>query len=212
MTASRTQDFQEIISSPSAAFDEGLKFFAGRGMVNNALTRIISKLEELGIDYVVIGAVALNQYGYRRFTEGIDLLLTKEGLDRFQPELVGLGYRPAFEGSQRQFRSTAENVRVEVVTAGEYPGDGRPKPVRFPNPSEVISEIDGIKTITLEKLVELKLASGMSPPHRLKDLADVQELIKVKALPSDFANKLDASVREKYLELHHAVAQAPDFE
>ena len=212
MTASRTQDFQETISSPSAAFDEGLKFFAGKGMVNNALTRIISKLEELGIDYAVIGAVALNQYGYRRFTEDIDLLLTKEGLDRFQLELVGLGYRPAFEGSQRQFRSTAENVRVEVVTAGEYPGDGRPKPVGFPNPCEAISEIDGIKTITLEKLVELKLASGMSAPHRLKDLADVQELIKVKALPSDFANKLDASVREKYLELHYAVAQAPDFE
>lgn len=212
MTTSRTQDFQETISSPSAAFDEGLRFFAGKGMVNNALTQIIRTLDELGIDYAVIGAVALNQYGYRRFTEDIDLLLTKEGLERFHREMVGLGYRPAFEGSKRQFRSTAENVRVEIVTAGEYPGDGRPKPVRFPNPSEAISEIDGIKTITLEKLVELKLASGMSAPHRLKDLADVQELIKVKRLTADFANKLDASVREKYLELQHAVAQAPDFE
>ena len=60
--------------------------------------------------------------------------------------------------------------------------------------------------------MELKLASGMSAPHRLKDLADVQELIKVKALTPDFANKLDASVRDKYLELQDAVAQAPDFE
>lgn len=209
MTASQTSDFQEIISSPSATFDEGLRFFAGKGMANNALTKIIRRLDELGIDYAVIGAVALNQYGYRRFTEDIDLLLTKEGLERFHRELVGLG---AFEGSQKQFRSTAENVRVEIITAGEYPGDGRPKPVRFPNPSEAISEIDGIKTITLEKLVELKLASGMSAPHRLKDLADVQELIKVKRLTADFANKLDPSVREKYLELQHAVAQAPDFE
>jgi hypothetical protein len=212
MTTSRTQDFQETISSPSAAFDEGLKFFAGKGMVNNALTRIISRLDALGIDYAVIGAVALNQYGYRRFTEDIDLLLTKEGLGRFHREMVGLGYPPAFEGSKRQFRSTDENVRVEIITAGEYPGDGRPKPVRFPNPSEASSEIDGIKTITLEKLVELKLASGMSAPHRLKDLADVQELIKVKRLTADFANKLDASVREKYLELQQAVAHAPDFE
>ena len=212
MTTSRTQDFQEIISSPSATFDEGLKFFAGRGMVNNALTKIIRRLDELGIDYAVIGAVALNQYGYRRFTEDIDLLLTKDGLERFHREMVGLGYRPAFEGSQRQFRSTDENVRVEIITAGEYPGDGRVKAVRFPNPSEAISEIDGIKTITLEKLVELKLASGMSAPHRLKDLADVQELIKVKALTPDFAAKLDPSVREKYAELQNAVAQAPDFE
>jgi len=205
----RRPDFQAVISSPSAAFNEGLKFFAGKGMVNNALTQIVRRLNELGIDYAVIGAVALNQYGYRRFTEDIDLLLTSDGLERFQKELVGLGYRPAFEGSRRQFRSTEENVRVEIVTAGEYPGDGRPKPVKFPNPSDAVSEIEGIKTITLEKLVELKLASGMSAPHRLKDLADVQELIKVRALGSDLADKLDPSVREKYLELYRAVAEAP---
>ena len=66
-------DFQEIISTPSGAFAEGLKFFAGKGMVNNALTEIVRKLEQQGIDYAVIGAVALNQYGYRRFTEDIDL-------------------------------------------------------------------------------------------------------------------------------------------
>jgi hypothetical protein len=205
-------DFQKVISSPTAAFDEGLKFFAGKGMVNNALTQIVQTLNKLGIDYAVIGAVALNQHGYRRFTEDIDLLLTKEGLERFRNELVGLGYRPAFEGARTQFRSTAENVRVEIVTAGDYPGDGRPKPVKFPNPAEVVTEIEGIKTITLEKLLELKLASGMSAPHRLKDLADVQEMIKVKALPADFANELDASVRDKYLELYRAVSAAPESE
>ncbi len=70
--------------------------------------------------------------------------------------------------------------------------------------------IDGIKTITLEKLIELKLASGISAPHRLKDLADVQELIKVKQLDATFADKLDAFVREKYIELYQAVAQATE--
>ena len=29
---------RKYISSPSATFDEGLRFFAGKGMVNNALT------------------------------------------------------------------------------------------------------------------------------------------------------------------------------
>jgi hypothetical protein len=70
-------------------------------------------------------------------------------------------------------------------------------------------EIEGINTISLEKLIELKLASGLSAPHRLKDLADVQELIKIKHLGADFADKLDASVRDKYFELHQAVSQAP---
>ena len=203
-------DFQEIISSPSAAFDEGLRFFAGKGMINSTLNQIIRKLDERGIDYAVIGAVALNQHGYRRFTEDIDLLLLKEGLERFHDELVGLGFRPAFEGSRRQFRATEGNIRVEIVTSGEYPGDGLPKPVKFPEPAEASVEIDGIKTITLDKLIELKLASGLSAPHRLKDLADVQELIKAKHLGPEVADRLDPSVRHKYLELQQAVSQAPE--
>jgi hypothetical protein len=46
----------------------------------------------------------------------------------------------------------------------------------------------------------LKLASGVSAADRLKDLADVQELIKIRKLDSDFALKLDPYVRAKYLD------------
>ena len=194
--------------APTAIYDEGLRFFAGHGMVNNTLRRLARDLEEKGIDYTVIGAVALNQHGYRRFTEDIDVLLTKEGLTRFREELVGRGYRPAFEGATRMFRTVEEGVAVRVVTTGEYPGDGRPKPVQFPKPNEATVEIDGVKTITLEKLVELKLASGTSSPDRLKDLADIQELIKTKNLPAEFAERLDASVRDKFNELRLAVQTA----
>lgn len=201
-------DFQEIVSSPTAAYDEALNFFAGKGIVNKTLRRIAADLEMHDIEYIVIGAVALNQHGYRRFTEDIDLLLTKEGLEKFERELVGLGYRPAFSGAHKKFRTTQENIPVEIIIAGEYPGDGLPKAVKFPDPKDVAVVIDGIKTISLEKLVELKLASGISAPDRLKDLADVQELIKVKSLDADFASKLDTSVREKFNELYQAVQLA----
>ena len=203
-------DFQTIISSPVSAYQEGLRFFMGEGTLNETLRRVAKDLESHGIDYNVIGAIALNQHGYRRFTEDIDLLLTGEGLEKFQKELVGLGYRPAFEGATKKFRTTQENVTVEIITAGEFPGDGKPKPVRFPDPSENQTEIEGIKTLTLEKLIELKLASGMTAPHRLKDLADVQELIKIKDLSADFVEKLDPFVREKFWELQKAVAEAKE--
>ncbi len=201
-------DFEQILASTTAAFDEGLAFFRGEGMLNHALLRVVTDLERNGIDYAVIGAIALNQYGYRRFTEDIDILLTREGLRTFQKRLVGPGYRPAFEGATKQFKATSDNVRVEFVMTGEYPGDGLPKPVVFPDPSESVQEIDGVRTITLEKLIELKLASGMTAPDRLKDLADVQELIKIRALGPELAARLDASVRTKYLELQQAVARA----
>lgn len=51
--------------------------------------------------------------------------------------------------------------------------------------------IDGVKTISPEKLIELKLASGTAP-DRLKDLADAQELIKTKSLDASFAAKSDS--------------------
>ncbi len=203
-----TTDFQQTITSPVSAYQEGLRFFMGEGTLNETLRRVANDLESRGIEYSVIGAIALNSHGYRRFTEDIDLLLTREGLEKFQNELVGLGYRPAFQGATKKFRTTQENVTVEIITSGEFPGDGKPKPVVFPNPKDVSVEIDGIKTLTLEKLIELKLASGMTAPHRLKDLADVQELIKIKNLQSDFAEKLNPFVRQKFIELQKAVAEA----
>lgn len=67
------------------------------------------------------------------------------------------------------------------------------------------TEVEGIRFLNLEALIELKLASGMTAITRLKDLGDVIELIKVRNLGEDFADKLNPYVREKYLELARAV-------
>jgi hypothetical protein len=201
-------DFEQVMASPIATYDEALAFVRGHGMLNEALLRIGADLERNGIAYAVIGAIALNQHGYKRLTVDIDLLMTKEGLQKFRDQLVGRGYRPAFPGATKQFKTSQDNIRVDVITAGEYPGDGKPKPVVFPDPGEYFVEIAGVRTIPLPKLIDLKLASGMTAPDRLKDLADVQEMIKAKGLEEDFAETLDESVREKFRELHHAVEQA----
>ncbi len=196
------------MSSPTAAYSEALRFFNGNGMLNDALSRLVLDLERNAIDYAIIGAVALNQHGFQRLTVDIDLLLSIEGLDRFREKLVGLGYRPAFEGARKKFRTTQENIPIDIISAGEFPGDGKPKPIVFPDPAEVSIVIDGIKTVSLEMLVELKLASGMTATDRLKDLADVQELIKLKKLDEHFALRLNEYVRAKYLELYDGVASA----
>lgn len=198
-------DFQQILESPLATYDEGLRFFKGEGLMNQTLKQLARDLESRGIGYAVIGAIALNQHGYRRFTSDIDLLLSKEGLARFNAELVGRGYRPAFPGATRKFRATGENVPIEIITSGEFPGDGKPKAVVFPNPASVSVEIGGVQTVRLETLVELKLASGMSDLGRLKDLADVQELIRVLNLDATFGERLNESVRPMYLQLWNAV-------
>ena len=189
-------------------YEEARRYFMGEGILNKALARLTNDLETHGIDYAVIGATALFAHGYERLTVDIDLLMTPVGLQKFHEELVGLGYAPAFPGARKRLRSTTYGVSIDVVTTGEYPGDGKPKPVSMPEPLEASVEIDGIKFVTLEKLIELKLASGISAADRLKDLADVQELIKIRKLDADFASKLDPYVRTKYLELEEAVRKS----
>lgn len=188
-------------------YEEARRYFMGEGTLNKTLDRLSKDLDERGIDYMVIGAVALLAHGYPRFTEDIDLVMTADGLEKFHEELIGLGYAPAFPGAKKRLRSTTDSVSIEVMTTGEYPGDGKPKPVSMPEPAEASTTIDGVRFVTLEKLIELKLASGISAPHRLKDLADVQELIKIRKLDADFAAKLDPYVRTKYLELEAAVRE-----
>jgi len=189
-------------------YAEGLRYFMGQGILNKTLERLSSDLKEHGIDYAVIGAVALLAHGYPRFTEDIDLVMTSAGLQKFHDELIGLGYAAAFPGAKKRLKSTVDGVTIEVMTTGEYPGDGKPKPVSMPEPITASTEIDGIRFVTLEKLIELKLASGMSATDRLKDLADVQELIKLRKLNADFASRLDPYVRDKYRELEEAVSNS----
>jgi hypothetical protein len=193
-----------------AGVENARRFFMGEADVHRALERLAGILEEKGIPYAVIGALALNEWGYRRVTVGVDVLLTAAGLRALKQEVLGRGYVEKFPGS-RGLRDVEAGVTVDVVLAGEYPGDGKPKPVAFPDPAEVAIRGRRVALLPLEKLIELKLASGMTAPHRLKDLADVLELIRALSLPLDKANALDASVREKYRELWQA-AQTADRE
>jgi hypothetical protein len=180
-------------------------FYASSGDLHQTLRRLVERLRKEGIPHAVIGGMALAAHGLVRATEGVDVLLTHEGLDAFRARCVGRGYVPAFPGAAKVFRDTETGVRVEFITSGEYPGDGRSTAVSFPEPEASAVEIGGIPAITLEKLVELKLASGMSAPGRLRDLADVQDLIRALALPESFSERLDASVQERYRELWQAV-------
>jgi hypothetical protein len=134
--------------------------------------------------------------------------VTRDGLSRFKEAHLGRGYVDKFPGS-KGMRDTENGVNIDILIAGEFPGDGLPKPVAFPDPSQAAIAGERFRILSLPKLVELKLASGMSAPHRLKDLADVIELVRATGLRADFAAELDPFVRAKFSELWNA-AQAAD--
>jgi hypothetical protein len=189
---------------------EATQFFMGESDVQNALEKVVRLLDEDGIPYALIGAMALNAYGYRRLTVDVDLLLTREGLEAFKTKHLGPSYVQRAQRS-KGLRDTENGVPIDIVLAGEYPGDGLPKPVAFPDPASAAVRGERIALLPLPRLIELKLASGMTAPHRLKDLADVIEIIRILRLPAGLAEELDPYVREKYRELWGA-AQAEERE
>jgi hypothetical protein len=187
---------------------EGSKFFEERSRVQEALRKLTKRLNELGVPYAVAGGMALFRHGYRRFTEDVDILVTRQALATIHSELRGLGYLPPFPTS-KHLRDTELGVKIEFLVTGDYPGDGKPKPVAFPDPSVAAVEYEGVWYLKLPTLIELKLASGMTNANRMKDLADVLELIKLLALPKDFELQLAPYVREKFIELWMANRRIP---
>jgi hypothetical protein len=187
------------------AMREGSLHLDDQGKVHESLRRIVGRLDELAIPYAVVGGMALFRHGFRRFTEDVDILVSPASLALIHEKLDGLGYLPPFTNS-KHLRDTSTGVRIEFLVSGQFPGDGKPKPVAFPDPQQVATRIDGISYISLPAIVELKLASGMSNVTRAKDIGDVVELIRLLKLDHEFAEKLNAYVVPKFRELVDAVA------
>ena len=173
--------------------------------------KVCRALKKSGVSFAIAGALATNAHGHTRTTEDVDILITREGLERFKERWLGLGWTENFPGS-KGFRDTENNVKVDVLLSGDYPGDGKPKPVCFPDPSEVgIPDEFGIPIIKLKNLIELKLASGMTASHRLRDLDDVMHLIRANELPRQYADELEPYVRDAFLARWEAAQYNDDY-
>ncbi len=185
-------------------------FLMGESKIHRTWNRIAQYLDELEVDFALAGGLAVGLRGHLRVTVDVDILITAEGLERFKKRWLGRGYVEKFQGS-RGVKDADTGVAVDFLIAGQYPGDGRPKPVCFPTPVSIPLAEEPYRILDLRTLIELKLASGQSAADRLVDLADVVALIRANRLSEDYADSIDASVREKYVELWHAAQIRSDY-
>jgi hypothetical protein len=186
------------------------RFFMQASPIHDAMRRFAHVLHEMEIPFAIAGAMAANAHGHKRTTANVDILIRRGDLERFKAKHMGLGWVDKFEGS-KNFRDAVCNVNIDALLVGEYPGDGLPKPVAFPEPERVLETLDGIPYITLKTLLELKLASGMTAAHRMQDMADVMNLIRVNHLPLEYRDTLNPYVAAKFSELWNAAQVVEDY-
>jgi hypothetical protein len=130
-----TRPYEEALhESFVSALREAGAYFMSEGRLIETLRRLATRLRDEGIPYALLGGMALGEHGYVRMTEDVDVLLTPQGLEQFRERLVGRGYVGTHPGATRTFRDTESGVRIKVPVSGDYPGDGKPKAVSFPDP------------------------------------------------------------------------------
>ena len=182
----------------------------GEAEAQLALYKLTAILEGEGLPYAIIGAFALNEYGHRRVTVDVDLVMRDEDLQAFKRGYLGKGYEERVPGTGK-LRDVEHGVNIDVLSTGRFPGDDKPKPIAFPDPATVALRGERFALLPMPRFIELKLASGMVAAHRGKDLVDIQELIKSAGLARSVADDLHPWVRAKFLELWELAQMSDPF-
>lgn len=144
-----------------------------------AMRDAVRMLEDLGVQYLLVGSNALSLYDYFRVTEDVDFAVSEADRARIMAEAFRYGFRHVqvrdADGTLRPSRITirhvGEGVRVELVTH-------RPEllDLAFRGGERVETSVSGVPVVapSLGLTILSKLVAG-----RTKDLADVEELIQV---------------------------------
>ncbi|MBI2927230.1 MAG: hypothetical protein HYY24_16170 [Verrucomicrobia bacterium] len=151
------------------------------------------------IPHLIVGGLAVQEHGYPRLTIDVDLVVPDvlEALELLTADLTGPFAR--VPGVDDRLVDRRNQVKLDLLPAGKVLKRGCKVP--FPQPT-IVSETPQI--VKLEDLIALKLDSwANSPTDRLKDKADVVELVKHRKLPRDLV--IADSVRSLYAELWDAL-------
>jgi hypothetical protein len=169
-------------------------FFQKNDAVYKSMRRIVKRLEKANISYAIVGGMAVNAHGHRRTTDDLDVLLTAEGLAEFRKRFVPKQYQ---RHSQlvRRFMDRANQVTIDFLVAGLFPGSGNPGPIAYPDPASARETIENAQVLDLLNLVQLKLVA-----RRHQDFADVVNLVGIHKLDESFADRLHPSLRSDYIE------------
>jgi hypothetical protein len=165
--------------------EEALQMLDKKGALLDVAREVCRLMREAGIPGVIIGGVAVVLHGHLRTTKDVDVALTPP-LESLADLLTANGF--IFDREKKEFRKYG--VPVHLVL-----------PEQFGEFSDEVVEIEGISTVSLAQLINMKLRSGSENMLRAQDLADVIGLIRHHRLSGEFARHLDKNLRPAFRKL-----------
>ncbi len=165
--------------------DEALLILDKRGKVLDIAREVSHLMHLAGIPGVVIGGIAVVLHGHVRTTKDVDIFLPPP-LEPLAALLTAHGF--PFDRKERAF--VKHGVPIHLVLPQQVGG----------SPKKAVT-IEGITTVTLADLIDMKLRSGSTDLLRAQDLADVIGLIRHHRLTSSFARHLDKSLCPAFRQL-----------
>jgi hypothetical protein len=172
----------------------------GTSGLEQTLRTAVSILADHGIAHWVVGGLAVQEHGYFRTTLDVDLVVPDvlDAAELLTADLSGPFVR------HRQHQDTVVDKRNSALINLLPAGRVLRRACRIPFP-DAIDVWEEPRFVSLEKLISLKLDSwSNNPNYRLKDKADVIELIKALHLPRELP--VDDAIRALYLETWDALA------
>jgi predicted nucleotidyltransferase len=159
-----------------------------------SIETIVRALNDAGVQYLIVGGVAVNAHGFVRLTRDVDLVLGLEPANarRGLEALLQAGWRLAIPEKPAAFAdaATRERWRVEknMIVLKLWSDEHRRTPVDIfvYEPFDFAAEFaragrlevcPGVQApvVTLETLLKMKRAAG-----RPQDLTDIEELLRAR--------------------------------
>lgn len=151
--------------------------------LRSVLLEIQTALDEAGVEYALIGGLALAAHGAARATVDIDLLADGERADQIDRLLVAHGYECLHRNEHvgNYASHDASRGRIDFLFVSRDYGRAM---LRRAQPHTVLGR--SISVVDASDLIGLKVQSSSNDPSRMRrDLADIEKLLETGELDMD---------------------------
>jgi Nucleotidyltransferase of unknown function (DUF6036) len=168
----------------------GLALLTHDSPILDVARQVSGLIREHGLTAAVIGGVAVVLHGHTRTTLDVDVYA--QDAERLKSVLESAGF--TWDAPARQF--SKDGVPVHLVTT-----------THMPTPPAQYEDVQGIRTVSLADLINMKLASGTANVLRAQDLADVIALMRAHALTGEYTPRINKPLRPDFRRLLDALAK-----